>query len=58
LREEGYFHPEVIRKAWDEHLAGRPNQFKLWSVLMFQAWLEAQRAGSPVVDLHEHALAS
>jgi asparagine synthase (glutamine-hydrolysing) len=42
LREEGFFRPQVIRAVWDEHLAGRANQFKLWPALMFQAWLEAQ----------------
>jgi asparagine synthase (glutamine-hydrolysing) len=58
LREEGFFHPQVIRKAWDEHLAGRANQFKLWSVLMFQSWLEAQKGRAPEADVHETALAS
>jgi asparagine synthase (glutamine-hydrolysing) len=58
LREEGFFYPETIRKAWDEHLAGRANQFKLWSVLMFQAWLEAQPRGAPAADFREPALAT
>ena len=41
LRREGYFHPAPIRKMWEEHLSGRKNwQYHLWSVLMFQAWLE------------------
>jgi asparagine synthase (glutamine-hydrolysing) len=57
LREEGFFYPETIRKAWDEHLAGRANQFKLWSVLMFQAWLEARRGGAPASNVREPALA-
>jgi asparagine synthase (glutamine-hydrolysing) len=58
LREEGFFRPEVIRETWDDHLAGRPNQFKLWSVLMFQAWLEAQPRSAPAAELREPALAS
>jgi len=43
LRQEGFFHPEPIRKIWNEHLSGHRNwQYHLWSVLMFQAWLEDQ----------------
>jgi asparagine synthase (glutamine-hydrolysing) len=43
LKQEGYFHSGPIRNAWTEHLAGtRDNTAKLWAVLMFQSWLEAQ----------------
>lgn len=41
LQKQGYFRPGPIRHAWLEHLSGqRDNTAKLWSVLMFQAWLE------------------
>lgn len=41
LQAEGYLRPAPIRQAWAEHLSGkRDNTAKLWSVLMFQAWLE------------------
>jgi asparagine synthase (glutamine-hydrolysing) len=44
LAREGYFNPTPIRNKWSEHLSGKHNwQYYLWSVLMFQAWLEAQR---------------
>jgi asparagine synthase (glutamine-hydrolysing) len=44
LQEEGYFYAQPIRKAWREHLAGsRDHSAKLWTVLMFQAWLEAEK---------------
>lgn len=43
LRQEGYFHPEPIRRAWAEHLTGRRDHTpKIWAILMFQAWLEDQ----------------
>lgn len=45
LEREGYWHSDRVRKAWDEHRSGVRNwSAKLWSVLMFQAWLEAQPA--------------
>jgi asparagine synthase (glutamine-hydrolysing) len=57
LREEGFFYPHIVRKAWDEHLGGRANQFKLWSLLMFQAWLDAQRSSATTTQSREPALA-
>ena len=44
LRREGYFDPRPVRDAWGAHLAGQPNGYRLWSVLMFQAWLEHHAA--------------
>jgi asparagine synthase (glutamine-hydrolysing) len=44
LETEGYFATGMIREKWLEHLSGRRNwSYYLWDVLMFQAWLEAQR---------------
>lgn len=41
LQREGYFNPAPIRATWSEHLSGRRNWApRLWTVLMFQAWLE------------------
>ena len=46
LASEGYFNPAPIRRKWEEHLSGRHNwAYLLWDVLMFQSWLEHQRAG-------------
>ncbi len=44
LREEGFFNPEPVREQWQQHLSGARNwPHHLWDVLMFQAWLAAQR---------------
>lgn len=45
IRAEGYFRPEPIVDKWQEHLS-RKNDWSsaLWTVLMFQAWLEAQKS--------------
>ena len=50
LREEGYFHPAPVRRAWENHLRGQQNSFKLWTILMFQSWLEAQGKAVSAVD--------
>lgn len=43
LRQEGYLNPTPIRHAWQQHLTGKQDHSsRLWGVLMFQAWLEAQ----------------
>jgi asparagine synthase (glutamine-hydrolysing) len=45
LKREGFFHPDPIRQKWQEHLSGTRNwHFYLWDILMFQAWLVAQKA--------------
>ncbi len=44
LRREGYFDPRPIASKWEQHQDGRANwHHHLWAILMFQAWLEAQR---------------
>ena len=41
LCREGYFYPEPIRKMWSDHLRGKRDWgHKLWTILMFQSWLE------------------
>jgi asparagine synthase (glutamine-hydrolysing) len=46
LTDDGLLAPDVVRRMWAEHQSGRRDrQFELWDVLMFQAWLDAQRPG-------------
>ncbi len=44
LEEEGYLDPAIVRAAWNEHLDGKGRHAeKLWTVLMFQSWLDKWR---------------
>lgn len=45
LAQEGYLSPAPIREKWREHLSGRRNwAYHIWTILMFQSWLERHRA--------------
>jgi asparagine synthase (glutamine-hydrolysing) len=39
LRAQGYFDTGIVGQTWQAHLNGASNGTRLWSVLMFQAWL-------------------
>ena len=42
LSQEGYFNTKLVRAAWSQHLSeGYEWTSRLWTVLMFQAWLAA-----------------
>jgi len=42
LKNGGYFDVKQVRKVWEQHSSGKKNQqYQLWSVLMFQAWLDS-----------------
>jgi asparagine synthase (glutamine-hydrolysing) len=59
LAREGYLRPGPVREKWNEHQSGRRNwSYWLWTVLMFQAWLEAQKNNvEPVVNCEVHIAA-
>jgi asparagine synthase (glutamine-hydrolysing) len=48
LDDEGYFHPDQVRRLWDGQLKGENNSMRLWTVLMFQSWLDAHARPSVV----------
>lgn len=44
LKEEGYFDASQVHRVWADHISGKRDRSRqLWSILMFQAWLEEQR---------------
>lgn len=57
LVDEGYFHAAQVRRAWDGQLSGQANSFKLWTILMFQSWLENQERASHARVTNFRALA-
>lgn len=43
LRREGFFEAAIVERTWREHLDGsRDWHHRLWCVLMFEQWLDAQ----------------
>ena len=41
IKDQGFLNYELVRKKWKEHLSGTHNwSHSLWSVLMFQLWLD------------------
>jgi asparagine synthase (glutamine-hydrolysing) len=44
LKAENYFNPIIVRSIWELHLNGKKDySLKLWSILMFQSWLEVNK---------------
>lgn len=41
ITEQGLLHAAPIAEKWQQHISGKWNwQYQLWTILMFQAWLE------------------
>lgn len=42
LEQEGYLEPRIVNRIWNEHLSGKRDwSFRIWSVVIFQQWLES-----------------
>ncbi len=39
LRAQGLLEPDPVREVWKRQLEGYDQDFRLWAVLMLQAWL-------------------
>jgi asparagine synthase (glutamine-hydrolysing) len=43
LEDQGFFSAKTVRRVWERYLSGQTYYGpELWSILMFQAWLERQ----------------
>ena len=48
LQQEGWLSAEPVKIAWQRHLSGAYNEgYRLWTVLIFQAWLEYASGSLP-----------
>ena len=44
LKQEGFLEAKRVRQTWESYLTGRSDaKYHLWSILMFQSWLEKQK---------------
>lgn len=44
LKQEGFLEAKRVRQTWESYLAGKSDaKYHLWSILMFQSWLEKQK---------------
>ncbi len=42
LEREGYLESQLVNQVWNEHLSGKRDwSFRIWSVVIFQQWLES-----------------
>jgi asparagine synthase (glutamine-hydrolysing) len=45
LKAENYFNEKIVRNIWELHISGKKDySLKLWSILMFQSWLEKNKS--------------
>lgn len=55
IRNDGLLDSRRVQACWQEHLTGRRDQSRyLWSVLMIQSWLDANRNASAPLPAPDH----
>ena len=48
VRHEGYLDPATVADVWESHISERSDRrSEVWSLLMFQAWLDEAQPGLP-----------
>jgi asparagine synthase (glutamine-hydrolysing) len=53
IEADGILDPVPIRETWEQHLSGQINwQYRLWCVLMFQAWKRRWMEGAQAACSH------
>ncbi|MBO9622445.1 MAG: asparagine synthase (glutamine-hydrolyzing) [Sphingomonas sp.] len=51
VASEGFLNPHHVQALWSDFIAGRRRtHVQLWTILMFQAWLEASRSDTDSVE--------
>lgn len=47
-----YFNPDIVQRRWRDYLAGRRDSTAaIWTILMFQSWLETNSGLNAVPEL-------
>lgn len=58
LEKEGFLAPKLVSQTWAAHLAGSDQTARLWNVLMFQSWHEAQSPSAGKLASLDHTPAT
>ena len=55
LHQEGFFDADAIHSRWQDHVGGRRDSTSaIWSILMFQAWLNDNKSAGSATVFPDH----